>query len=88
MTWHSKDFAATNMRGQYSLAYEATVADRFIAMAIQREQINKTLTDVQRQGRIAVLAAARKMVQDIGTMHIEAFESIRGDFTNGNYDEG
>lgn len=79
MTWDSQEFAETNQRGQFSLAFEGTCASRFISMCIAREQTNQKIPEQQRLGRVAVLIAARKLVEELTTKHIDAAWKIKGD---------
>lgn len=79
--WHSKDFCATNLRGQYTLAYEASRAASMIGIIIGLEQAKSTVRDPQKHaGRVAVLSAAKAMLDGYATQFVTSALSIRDDF--------
>lgn len=81
MKWHSKDFCAKNLRGQYTLAYESSRAAAMIGIIIGLEQAKGTVRDQQKHsGRIAVLTAAKTMLDGYATQFVSSALTIKEDF--------
>jgi len=74
------EFAARNMRGQFTLAYEASMAARFVGIIIGTEAVRNTGDPTKRASRIAVLSAAKKLIEQYADEHVKASLDAMEDF--------
>lgn len=65
------ELTALSMRGEYTLAYEAAMAARFIGIIIAHDRITLQHNPETQKGREAILLIAQELIKGFGNSRVE-----------------